>query len=57
MPRSPELRSAGRAERRHVAQERDYEITFVAPSFEAFIRGLQPEDAFPDTHEIDDLDD
>jgi hypothetical protein len=38
----------------HVAQERDYEITFVAPSFEAFIKGLQSEDAFPDTYEIED---
>lgn len=30
----------------HVDQELDYQITFVAPSFEAFIRGLQEEDAF-----------
>jgi hypothetical protein len=31
----------------HVDQEFDYKITFVAPSFEAFIRGLEPEEAFP----------
>lgn len=30
----------------HVDQELDYRITLVAPSFEAFIRGLQPEEAF-----------
>lgn len=31
----------------HVDQEVDYRITSVAPTFEAFIRGLEPEDAFP----------
>jgi len=31
----------------HVDEENDYEITFVAPNFETFIRGLKPEDAFP----------
>ncbi|MEQ1618467.1 MAG: SMI1/KNR4 family protein [Terricaulis sp.] len=31
----------------HIDQEFDYKITFVAPSFEAFIRGLEHEDAFP----------
>lgn len=30
----------------HVDQEDDYTITEVAPNFAAFIRGLQPEDAF-----------
>lgn len=30
----------------HVDQEFDYKITFVAPSFDAFVRGLQPDDAF-----------
>jgi hypothetical protein len=30
----------------HVDQECDYEITFVAESFEAFIRGLEDDDAF-----------
>jgi hypothetical protein len=34
----------------HVDQEIGYKITFVAPSFEAFIRGLQPDEAF-DTDE------
>lgn len=27
----------------HVDQEFDYKVTFVAPSFEAFIRGLEPD--------------
>jgi hypothetical protein len=31
----------------HVDQEYDYKITFVAPSFESFIRGLRDEDSFP----------
>lgn len=30
----------------HVDQECDYEITLVAPSFEAFVRGLEDEKAF-----------
>jgi hypothetical protein len=30
----------------HVDQESDYEITFVAENFEAFVRGLEDEDAF-----------
>jgi hypothetical protein len=30
----------------HVDQECDYKITFVAPNFEAFIRGLQDDEAF-----------
>ena len=30
----------------HVDHEADFRITFVAESFEAFIRGLRPEDAF-----------
>lgn len=30
----------------HVDQEVDYAVTEIAPSFAAFIRGLQPEDAF-----------
>ncbi len=30
----------------HVDQERDYQSTFVAESFEAFIRGLEAEEAF-----------
>lgn len=30
----------------HVDQERDYAITFVAATFEAFIRGLEPDEAF-----------
>lgn len=30
----------------HVDQESDYKIVFVAPSFEAFIRGLQDDAAF-----------
>jgi len=33
----------------HVDQERDYKITFVAPSFEAFVRGLESDDAFDET--------
>jgi hypothetical protein len=32
----------------HVDQEFDYKVTFVAGTFEAFIRGLQPESDFPD---------
>ena len=32
----------------HVDQEDDYKITFVAPSFEAFIRGLEDDEAFAD---------
>ena len=32
----------------HVDQEVDYQITFVAESFESFIRGLEPSDAFDD---------
>lgn len=31
----------------HVDQEGDYAVTLVAPSFEAFIRGLEGEEAFP----------
>jgi hypothetical protein len=30
----------------HVDQECDYKITFVAPSFEAFVRGLEDAEAF-----------
>jgi hypothetical protein len=30
----------------HIDQELDYKITFVAPNFESFIRGLEKEDAF-----------
>jgi hypothetical protein len=30
----------------HVDQEDDYRITPLAPSFEAFVRGLVPESAF-----------
>ena len=33
----------------HVDQELDYTITFVATNFEAFIRGLEDDDAFEDT--------
>lgn len=32
----------------HVDQEWDYKITFVAENFEAFIRHLEDDDAFPD---------
>jgi SMI1-KNR4 cell-wall len=32
----------------HVDQELDYRITFVAETFEAFIRGLEEEEAFRD---------
>jgi hypothetical protein len=32
----------------HVDQEWDYQITIVAESFEAFIRGLEPDNAFED---------
>ncbi len=31
----------------HVDQESDYAITFLAPNFETFIRGLEPDEAFP----------
>ncbi|MEP2889708.1 SMI1/KNR4 family protein [Tateyamaria sp.] len=31
----------------HVAQEDDFKITFVAPNFEKFIRGLRHKDSFP----------
>jgi len=30
----------------HVDQEHDYQVTLIADSFEAFIRGLKPEEAF-----------
>jgi hypothetical protein len=30
----------------HVDQEADYKVTFVAESFEAFIRGLEDDEAF-----------
>jgi len=30
----------------HVDQELDYKITFVAPTFEAFVRGLEDDEAF-----------
>jgi hypothetical protein len=30
----------------HVDQELDYKITFVASSFDAFIRGLEDDEAF-----------
>ncbi|MDO7844726.1 SMI1/KNR4 family protein [Hymenobacter sp. M29] len=30
----------------HVDQEDDYKITFLAPNFEAFVRGLVPSEAF-----------
>lgn len=36
----------------HVDQEFDYEITFLAPNFETFIRGLVSEDVY-DTSEAD----
>jgi hypothetical protein len=32
----------------HVDQEFDYKITFVAPNFESFVRGLENKDAFED---------
>jgi SMI1-KNR4 cell-wall len=35
----------------HVDQEFDYRITFVAPNFESFIRGLENEEAFEDDNE------
>ena len=35
----------------HVDQERDFKITFVAPSFESFIRGLEDDAAFQDAAE------
>ena len=31
----------------HVDQERDYAVTHIADSFQAFVRGLQPAAAFP----------
>ena len=31
----------------HVDQEYDYAVTFLAPNFEAFVRGLELDDAFP----------
>lgn len=37
---------AGEPQVVHVDQELDYEITFVAENFEAFVRGLQDESAF-----------
>jgi len=37
----------------HIDQENDYEITFVAESFEAFIRGLEPDEAFDDAPDAD----
>jgi hypothetical protein len=37
----------------HIDQENDYEITFVAESFEAFIRGLEPNEAFDDAPDAD----
>jgi len=30
----------------HIDEENDYHITLLAPSFEAFVRGLLPESAF-----------
>lgn len=36
----------------HVDQELDYEITYLAPNFESFIRGLESEEAFPIDPEI-----
>ncbi len=35
----------------HVDQEHDYKITFIAPSFESFIRGLEDDAAFQDADE------
>jgi hypothetical protein len=32
----------------HVDQDMDFHVTLVAETFEDFIRGLQPEEAFPD---------
>jgi hypothetical protein len=32
----------------HVDQEFDYKITFVAPNFEAFVRGLEGDEGFDD---------
>ncbi|MDP1738639.1 MAG: SMI1/KNR4 family protein [Caulobacter sp.] len=32
----------------HVSQGSDYTITFVAPSFESFLLGLEPDEAFDD---------
>ncbi|PQP83654.1 SMI1/KNR4 family protein [Paenibacillus sp. PCH8] len=37
----------------HVDQERDYEITYLAPNFEAFIRGLVDEDTYDLSNEED----
>jgi hypothetical protein len=41
-----ECGTAGEPQVVHVDQEFDYKITFVAPNFESFIRGLEPEEAF-----------
>ena len=30
----------------HIDQESDYRVTWVAPDFESFIRGLEPDEAF-----------
>ena len=40
------LRPEGEPAVIHVDQELDYEITTIAPSFEAFIRGLEDDEAF-----------
>ncbi|WP_440115846.1 SMI1/KNR4 family protein [Paenibacillus sp. QZ-Y1] len=37
----------------HVDQENDYEITYLAPNFEAFVRGLVDEDTFDLSDEED----
>ncbi|MGQ0660143.1 SMI1/KNR4 family protein [Sphingosinicella sp.] len=37
----------------HVDQESDYRVTFIASNFEAFIRGLEPAEAFPVPEDID----
>ena len=37
----------------HVDQEFDYKITFLAEKFEAFVRGLEPSEAFDDEDVID----
>ena len=42
-----DYREAGEPKVVHVGQERGYKITFVAESFEAFIRGLEGDEAFP----------
>ena len=41
-----ECGSSGEPRVVHVDQDRDYKITFVAESFEAFIRGLEGDEAF-----------